>query len=50
MTDHILGLHHVTAISGLLQIYVDSYSGRLKQRLVKKAVNSDDPGTHHLNY
>lgn len=47
---HIPGLHHVTAISGPPQANVDFYAGTLKQRLVKKTVNFDDPGTYHLYY
>jgi glyoxalase family protein len=50
MTRKIPGLHHVTAISGPPQANLDFYSGRLKQRLVKKTVNFDDPGTYHLYY
>lgn len=44
------GIHHVTAISGPAQANVDFYTGVLKQRLVKKTVNFDDPGTYHLYY
>ena len=44
------GLHHVTAISGSPQENVDFYTGRLGQRLIKKTVNFDDPGTYHLYY
>ncbi|WP_425091469.1 ring-cleaving dioxygenase [Tropicimonas sp. S265A] len=47
---HIPGLHHVTAISGPPQPNVDFYTGVLQQRLVKKTVNFDDPGTYHLYY
>lgn len=50
MTTHIPGLHHVTAISGPAQANVAFYTGPLKQRLVKKTVNFDDPGTYHLYY
>ncbi|MFW5641986.1 MAG: ring-cleaving dioxygenase [Roseicyclus sp.] len=50
MTRKIPGLHHVTAISGPPQANLDFYTGRLKQRLVKKTVNFDDPGTYHLYY
>jgi glyoxalase family protein len=50
MTTHIPGLHHVTAISGPAQANVAFYTGTLKQRLVKKTVNFDDPGTYHLYY
>lgn len=44
------GIHHVTAISGPPQANVDFYVGTLGQRLVKKTVNFDDPGTYHLYY
>lgn len=47
---HIPGIHHITAISGPAQANVDYYTGVLKQRLVKKTVNFDDPGTYHLYY
>ena len=44
------GLHHVTAISGPPQANLDFYAGPLRQRLVKRTVNFDDPGTYHLYY
>ncbi|MBZ4690819.1 ring-cleaving dioxygenase [Cereibacter changlensis] len=44
------GIHHVTAISGPAQQNVDFYTGPMQQRLVKKTVNFDDPGTYHLYY
>jgi glyoxalase family protein len=47
---HIPGLHHVTAVSGAPQRNLDFYAGLLGQRLVKKTVNFDDPGTYHLYY
>jgi len=50
MTRSIPGLHHVTAISGPPQENVAFYTGTLRQRLVKKTVNFDDPGTYHLYY
>ncbi len=50
MASPILGLHHVTAISGPAQENVDFYNGRLGLRFVKKTVNFDDPGTYHLYY
>ncbi|MEM8630319.1 MAG: ring-cleaving dioxygenase [Pseudomonadota bacterium] len=46
----ITGLHHVTAISGPPQANVDFFSQVAGQRLVKKTVNFDDPGTYHLYY
>ncbi|MGR3493554.1 MAG: ring-cleaving dioxygenase [Shimia sp.] len=50
MTKHISGLHHVTAISGPPQANVDFFTKVMDQRLVKKTVNFDDPGTYHLYY
>ncbi|MFC0189666.1 ring-cleaving dioxygenase [Fictibacillus aquaticus] len=44
------GIHHVTAIVGNPQENVDFYAGVLGQRLVKKTVNFDDPGTYHLYF
>lgn len=51
MSDPVVpGLHHVTAISGAPQVNLDFWSGMLGQRLVKRTVNFDDPGTYHLYY
>ena len=44
------GLHHITAISGPPQANLDFYARDLSQRLVKRTVNFDDPGTYHLYY
>ncbi len=44
------GIHHVTAICGPAQANVAFYTGPLRQKLVKKTVNFDDPGTYHLYY
>jgi glyoxalase family protein len=44
------GIHHITAISGDPQRNVNFYTGTLGQKLVKKTVNFDDPGTYHLYY
>ncbi|MEO0993769.1 MAG: VOC family protein [Pseudomonadota bacterium] len=44
------GLHHITAISGEAARTHAFYSRVLGQRLVKKTVNFDDPGTYHLYY
>ncbi|SFL63722.1 Catechol 2,3-dioxygenase [Loktanella salsilacus] len=44
------GLHHVTAISGPPQGNLDFWVRILGQRLVKRTVNFDDPGTYHLYY
>lgn len=50
MNDSILGIHHVTAISGEPQRLLDFYGGVLGMRLVKLTVNYDDPGTYHLYF
>ncbi|MCJ2035249.1 ring-cleaving dioxygenase [Methylobacterium sp. J-068] len=44
------GLHHVTAFSGAAARNRDFYTRILGLRLVKRTVNFDDPGTHHLYY
>lgn len=44
------GIHHVTAISGPARRTLDFYTRVLGQRLVKKTVNFDDPGTYHLYF
>ena len=49
-TRAIPGLHHVTAISGPPQANLDFHVGPMGQRLVKRTVNFDDPGTYHLYY
>ena len=46
----VLGLHHITGISGDAQVNHDFYVGVLGMRLVKRSVNQDDPGTYHLFY
>ena len=50
MSERILGIHHVTAITGDAQQNVDFYTGVLGLRLVKVTVNYDDPGSYHLYY
>lgn len=50
MERQIPGVHHITAIAGNPRRNVAFYSGVLGQRLVKKTVNFDDPGTYHLYY
>jgi glyoxalase family protein len=50
MTEQILGIHHITAISGDPQQTLDFYAGVLGLRLVKLTVNYDDPGTYHLYF
>lgn len=44
------GIHHVTAITGELDRHLDFYTRILGLRLVKRTVNFDDPGSHHLYY
>lgn len=46
----IRGIHHITAIASHPQANVDFYHGLLGQRLVKRTVNFDDPGSYHLYY
>ena len=44
------GLHHVTAMAGDPQRNLNFYHGLLGQRLVKRTVNFDDPGTFHFYF
>jgi glyoxalase family protein len=44
------GLHHITAIASDPQANLDFYHNLLGQRLVKRTVNFDDPGTYHFYY
>ncbi len=46
----IQGLHHITAIASDPQANVDFYHHVLGQRLVKRTINFDDPGTYHFYY
>jgi glyoxalase family protein len=50
MSDRILGLHHITAIAGNARRNQNFYTKVLGQRLVKKTVNFDDPGTYHFYF
>lgn len=50
MEERILGLHHITAIAGDAKRNLDFYTKVLGQRLVKKTVNFDDPGTYHFYF
>jgi len=50
MQNQILGLHHVTAIADNAQRNYNFYTQVLGQRMVKKTVNFDDPGTYHFYY
>lgn len=44
------GIHHITAIAGDPQRNLGFYVGVLGQRLIKKTVNFDDPGTYHFYF
>ncbi|WP_420628382.1 ring-cleaving dioxygenase [Candidatus Leptofilum sp.] len=44
------GLHHITAVASNPHKNVEFFHTILGQRLVKKTVNFDDPGTYHLYY
>lgn len=50
MNSKVLGIHHVTAISGAANENYKFYTQVLGQRLVKRTVNFDDPGVYHLYY
>ncbi len=44
------GIHHVSAIASDAHRNLEFYAGILGLRLVKQAVNFDDPGVYHLYY
>jgi glyoxalase family protein len=46
----LVGLHHITMITGDAQRNVDFYAGVLGLRLVKKTVNFDAPDAYHLYF
>jgi len=48
--QNVQGLHHITAIASNPQANIDFYQNILGQRLVKRTVNFDDPGTYHFYY
>lgn len=50
MSTPIAGLHHVTALAKSPQENKRFYTTVLAQRMVKRTVNFDDPGTYHLYY
>lgn len=50
MENKIIGLHHITAVASDAQKNYDFYTKVLGQRLVKKTVNFDDPGTYHFYF
>jgi glyoxalase family protein len=47
---NLVGLHHITMITGDAQANVSFYADQLGLRLVKKTVNQDDPTVYHLFY
>lgn len=49
-SEAVLGLHHVTAISGNMAGNLAFYTGTLGLRLVKKSINQDDVQAYHLFY
>jgi glyoxalase family protein len=46
----VLGIHHITLVCADAQRTIDFYTGLLGQRLIKKTVNFDDPGSYHLYF
>jgi len=48
--DSLLGIHHVSAITGQAAANVRFYTQVLGLRLVTKTVNQDDPSSYHLFY
>ena len=50
MGPRLLGIHHVTAITGDAPRNVDFYARVLGLRMVKKTVNFDAPEVYHLYY
>jgi glyoxalase family protein len=50
MKQGVLGLHHITALTGSPQLNFEFYSKLLGLRLVKKTVNFDDPSSYHLYF
>jgi glyoxalase family protein len=47
---NLVGLHHITMITGDAQANVSFYADRLGLRLVKKTVNFDQPDAYHLYF
>ncbi len=47
---HLLGLHHLTAVTADARVNRDFYTRVLGMRLVKKTVNQDDVSAYHLFY
>lgn len=46
----IQGIHHITLVCSNARQTIDFYTKVLGQRLVKKTVNFDDPGSYHLYF
>ena len=44
------GIHHITIVCSNAQRTIDFYTKVLGQRLIKKTVNFDDPGSYHLYF
>src|ERR1044071_336718 len=47
---NLVGLHHITMITGDAQENVRFYADKLGLRLVKKTVNFDSPDAYHLYF
>jgi glyoxalase family protein len=50
VSTHSAGIHHITAITGDGRENIRFYRDILGLRLVKRTVNFDDPGAHHLYF
>lgn len=50
MTNHIQGIHHITAIAGDAKKNFDFYTKILGLRFLKRTVNFDDPQTYHFYF
>jgi len=50
MTQHTVGIHHITAFVKNAQDNVDFYAGLLGLRLIKKTINFDAPEVYHLYF
>jgi glyoxalase family protein len=46
----LLGIHHITAVCSNAKQTVEFYTKVLGLKLVKRTVNFDDPGSHHLYF
>jgi glyoxalase family protein len=50
MTQQLLGIHHITAITSDAQKNIDFHTDVLGLRIVKLTVNFDDPSSYHLYF